>query len=322
MKQPLTEKKWLNYHDQLSLLESRGMLIGDFQKTLDYLKRVGYYRLSAYWYPFRNFELVQASDPKMHYQKLDSFQDNTHFLDAVELYLFDKKLKLLLVDALERIEVSLRVEISHLLGRKDQYAHLKPTILHPSFVNKKNAYQRWLSKYEKHLSDSKEDFVKHHQQHYQSKLPVWVACEIWDFGSLSKLLSMMKVQDQQAIAVTYGFPEDAWQLFQSWVHTLNYVRNVCAHHSRLWNRNLDVQPKMVKGLFDWSDVFANKSDLTSRSFVVLAITRYLVRQICPNTEWHERISDHLKRFPTMQSSRAVGLADMGCPEGWQDWWDQ
>lgn len=314
-------KDWLSYEAQINRLKTRDMTIGDEAKAFDYLQRVGYYRLSAYWYPFRKYELVQTPEKKIVYLKLEAFEDGTHFLDAVELYLFDKKLKLLLVDALERIEVSVRVEVAHLLGKKDAYAHLKPELLHPSFTKKKNAYSDWLNKYEKQLNESKEDFVKHHHQHYGSKLAIWVASEVWDFGALSKLFAMMTVKDQQAIAQNYGLPTDEWETFQSWLKTLNYVRNVCAHHSRLWNRNLDVQPKMPNGIDLWCDAFSGKKDLISRSFVAIAITRYLVKQICPNTQWHQRVHDHLQNFPVLRSSKMLGLNDMGCPEAWLEWWN-
>jgi abortive infection bacteriophage resistance protein len=315
-------KDWLSYEAQVALLKERGMTVGDETKALDYLQRVGYYRLSAYWYPFRKYELVQTPQKTIIYQKLEDFEDNTHFLDAVELYLFDKKLKLLLVDALERIEVSVRVEVAHLLGKQDAHAHLKPELLHPSFTKKKNAYSDWLKKYEKQLHDSKEDFVKHHHQNYGSKLPIWAACEIWDFGTLSKLFAMMAVKDQQAIAHKYGLPPKEWETFQSWLKTLNYVRNICAHHSRLWNRNLDVQPKMPSGLYDWSDAFSGKQDLIARAFVAMAIIRHLAKKICPNTNWHYRVSEHLENFPELQSTKQLGLSDMGCPEDWTTWWNE
>lgn len=317
-----SSKDWMPYQAQLDLLTTRSMVVGDESKALEYLKRIGYYRLSAYWYPFRQFELVQTRNKSLTYQKLDKFEPNTHFIDAVGLYLFDKQLKLLLVDALERIEVSLRVEIAHILGERDAHAHLKPELLHPSFTKKKNAYETWRKKYERHLADSKEDFVKHHQQSYQSKLPIWVACEILDFGSLSKLLSMMTVKDQQTITQSYGLPATSWQVFQSWIHTLNYVRNVCAHHSRLWNRNLDVQPSMPAGIFEWSDAFSGRTDLIARSFVALAIARHLVKLICPNTQWHHRVRVHLENFPSLHSTKTLGIGDMGCPMDWQKWWSR
>lgn len=115
-------RPWKPFPEQLELLKSRGMVVTDEAAALDYLQRVGYYRLSAYWYPFRKFEVVQDNNTgKLATKALDGFQPGTQFVDAVHLYLFDKKLRLHLADALERIEISLRVDLSYLLGKRSPF---------------------------------------------------------------------------------------------------------------------------------------------------------------------------------------------------------
>ncbi|MET4162916.1 abortive infection bacteriophage resistance protein [Marinobacterium sp. MBR-111] len=132
-------RPWKSFPEQLELLKSRGMVVTDEAAALDYLQRVGYYRLSAYWYPFRTFEVVQDSETgKLSTKAKDEFHPDTQFVDAVHLYLFDKQLRLYLADALERIEISLRVDLSHLLGERSPFAHIENTKahFHPSFANK------------------------------------------------------------------------------------------------------------------------------------------------------------------------------------------
>jgi abortive infection bacteriophage resistance protein len=119
-------KNWKSIDDQLGLLKSRGMAISEPIRAKKALERFGYYRLSGYWYPFK-----QADDDGT---ILDQFIPDTHMSDAVDLYVFDKKLRLLALDALERIELALQVDIAYRFGRRDDCAHLKPHLLQQKFV--------------------------------------------------------------------------------------------------------------------------------------------------------------------------------------------
>ena len=109
------KRPWKTFDEELKLLESRGMLVTERDSSLSYLERIGYYRLSAYWYPFRVFSFSQDSNTgKITSKATDVFAENTQFVNAVELYIFDKKLRLVVLDALERIEDSLRVDMAYL----------------------------------------------------------------------------------------------------------------------------------------------------------------------------------------------------------------
>lgn len=304
------------------------MAIGDRQKALIYLERIGYYRLSAYWYPFRQFDIVQdAKSNKLAVKASDAFHRDTHFLDAVNLYLFDKKLRLLVLDALERIEVAVRVDIAYLLGQRDAFAYKSRSELHPKFTANKQksgqgAFDRWQQKYADLLRKSREDFVRHHHNKYGFNVdfPIWVAIEIWDFGALSQLFAMMKIGDQEKIARKYAV--DDFKVFASWLRSLNYLRNIVAHHSRLWNRNMIDQPKLPKaGAIPWCDEFIGKSDAIAKPFLLLAIIRHIVQIICPNTEWQLRIKEHLAAFPVAESSKKRSIKDMGVTIDWERWWN-
>ena len=322
-------RPWKSFPEQLELLKSRGLVVTDEAAALDYLQRVGYYRLSAYWYPFRKFEVVQSGNAgKLATRALDEFQPGTQFVDAVHLYLFDKQLRLYLADALERIEISLRVDLSYLLGKRSPFAHVENTKahFHPGFAgrafsknNPKPAFDAWLGKYRELVKRSKEDFVRHYHTNHGDELPIWVAVEVLDFGAISQLFSMLHPRDQLAIANRYGI--DDWKVFKSWLFSLSYLRNLIAHHSRLWNRNITSKPKLPKwGKLAWCDSFIDNEDTHFKPFLLLAITRTLVKSICPNTEWHERLAKHLEQFPEQHSSRKLDLSGMGIAEDWKDWW--
>ncbi len=133
--QPNQLKPWKSLDEQLAILQSRGMLIDNIDSARSYLERIGYYRLSGYWYPMRSSKLIGENN-QITIAIQDSFIEGSHFEDVVKLYVFDKKLRLLLLDALERIETSLRVEIAHLLGQKHKTAHKEKNCLDGNFSKK------------------------------------------------------------------------------------------------------------------------------------------------------------------------------------------
>lgn len=102
---------------------------------------------------------------------------------------------------------------------------------------------------------------------------------------------------------------------------MSYLCNLVAHHSCLWNQNITSKPMLPKrGEIVWCDAFIDNEDTRFKPFLLLAITRNLVKSICPNTQWHNRLAEHLVQFPEQHSSRKLDLSGMGITEDCQDWW--
>ena len=163
-------KNWKTFREQLELLKSRGLRVENEKRALDYLERIGYYRLSGYAYPLRQKE---ANNPTRY---SDTFPPEISFEHILQLYIFDKKLRLLALDALERIEVALRVDVSYNLGAQDPLAHHDPKYFDPKFD-----HAGWFEQYEKLLeraAKANSAIVKHHQHKYGGALPIWAASEI------------------------------------------------------------------------------------------------------------------------------------------------
>lgn len=307
-------KPWTSFRDQLAQLEQRGMVVEDQTAAMDYLERIGYYRLSGYWYPMRSIDIA-ASLKQGKAVRSNLFVDGTRFEDVVHLYVFDKKLRLLALDALERIELAVRVDVAHLLGQQDPLAHENPACLHGNFAKRlitrgsdagKTEHQAWLAKYQALLFRArKEPFVQHHKQQY-GVLPIWAAIEVWDFGLLSKLFAGMKYADQQAVAAIYGAADG--QTFAQWLRSLNFIRNVAAHHSRLWNLNV-VERSAVPS--DWPTVLDN-----SRPFFYFSLMQQLLNVICPNSTWGQRVTELLDEGFPKTPSGALTLNDLGAVTGW------
>lgn len=315
------KKPYLTFHEQLDLLKSRGMEIADEDRAISYLDKTGYYRLSAYWYSLRNLVLDQdGRTGAITTTRDDTFYPGSTFQNVLDLYVFDKRLRLLVMDAIERIEVSIRVDVAYLLGGKDTFAHTKPSLLHGNFTKKiqpksgKTAYTEWMEKYDKVLSRSKEDFVRHFRQKYGLPLPIWVSIELWEFGMLSKFYQGMSVADKRAVALKYGISDGS--ILETWLRSLNFVRNVAAHHSRLFNKNLVDQPKLPKqGEIPKFDHLLGNQEALSRIYVVLCILVYLMRTVSPNSTWFKRLHHLIKAYPT---APRMSLSDMGFPVDWEE----
>jgi abortive infection bacteriophage resistance protein len=319
-------KPHLSFANQLKVLIDRGMEVTDEAAALDYLRRIGYYRLSAYWYPLRKFE-ARANGPagRPQFVRANDFLAGSRFVDVADLYVFDKKLRLLVLDAIERLEVAVRVDIAHHLGKSDRFAQVNPDFFNAGFTKKINAkngetsHQTWLRKHDKLVADSREMFAVHFKTKYGLPLPIWASIELWDFGMLSTFYSGMLVPDQSKIAESFGIPD--WQVMQSWLRSINFVRNVTAHHSRLWNKNLVDQPRLPKlGAIPEFDPIIGDTHAISRIYVVLCILSHFLNKICPNSSWNTRVTEHLGTLPKLPN---VSLNDMGFPQGWEkhDFWN-
>lgn len=320
-------KPWRSASEQLDLLISRGLIITDRVKAEACLDRIGYYRLSGYWFAFRErsgplcvYPKTIKSPAKVQSVALESFRNGASFQDAIDLYIFDKHLRLMTLDALERIEIAMRVDISHMLGEMDRFAYLKSDLFHPKFTEEfspktgTTAHHEWLGTHGRLINRSREDFVEHNKTKYGLPLAIWVACEVWDFGTMSKLFDGMQEHHQDRISRKYGIRNG--RIFATWLRSLNYLPNVCAHHCRLWNRNMVSQPKLPSvDEADWVRHFQQSPHAQARCYMLLVIIGHLIRVINPGSSWNRRVGTHLTTFPDL-THLGLNLKGMGAIEGW------
>lgn len=282
----LYSKPALSYSQQLTLLTSRGLDCSDQTRTIEWLQRIGYYRLSAYFIPFRE----AASD---------AFRTGTNFDQIVELYKFDSSLRLLVLQALDRIEVGVRAIITyHLAHELGPFGHTIPTNFAPHYDH---AYLMTTLASEERRST--ELFVRHYRIKYTSQLhlPIWMATELLTFGVLSKMYGNLRKSVRKKIAREFGQPES---VFTSWLHALAAIRNVCAHHSRLWNRQLAVKPALPAA---WTATGIDNS----RVYAIALVIQSLLNTLSPDSEWKERLKTTFAAYPT------VDLSAMHFPIKWQ-----
>jgi abortive infection bacteriophage resistance protein len=284
-----------------------------------WLCRVGYYRLSGYWYPFRERRNSLSDSGVQTIEVLESFRPGTEFSHAFNLYVFDKRLRLLILDAIEHLEVGLRVDIALLMGQSDPWAHRNPNNFNRYFrcvdpADLAVRHTKWISYLDAQAARSREEFAKHFFEKYKDPFPLWISIETWDFGTLSTLVNGMKDKDLQHLADKYQIPRRT--MLVSWIQSLNLVRNICAHHGRLWNRPMVIQPAPPRGneipLFQhWS----GNTYAKTRLYAVAAIIQYFLRTISPMSTWGNRLKETIAAFP---GGPGLNLPPGGFPQDWID----
>lgn len=282
--------------EQIKLLESRNLKIADPHKAAKYLSNISYYRLSGYTYPFKDLAT-------------SNFVGDVTFEQIIDLYLFDRGLRLLIFDAIETIEVTLRTQL----------------IYHPSMnrgafwfkdaTNFDNAafHAEHLAELGKEVGRSKkEDFLQHFFNKYDEEdtPPAWMSFEVLSFGLLSKFYQNLRVSHpaKKVIALHFGVPQTA--VFQSWIRSISYVRNICAHHSRLWNRVLTNRPIIPHNPPTvWISDPAPRND---KIYYFLCCLTYMLRKIQPKTTFVQRLKELFANHPNVSKS------SMEFPENWED----
>ena len=296
------------------------MEITDKEKARVYLARIGYYRLSAYWYPNWEFEsYTDLEDNREKQRPLDKFQKDTTFSSALDFYIFDKKLRLIVLDALERVEIGIRAEIVARLGARNPLAHRDSAELHENFSHRlenadipRSKHEEWLESLDGKFQRTKEPFIEHFKMRYRNEHPpIWIAAELWDFGMLSRFFGGMTFSDRDSIAAKYELPSA--QILGTWIRKLNDIRNLCAHHSRLWNRNLSHRrPKWPRvGTVPNLDHVQPAS--LNRLYASVVMLAWLLKTINPSTSWRNRLINHVETLP---DNPCVTLASAGFPEDW------
>ena len=296
-------KPALSYEDQARLLESRGLIVTNHAVFVSRLRAVGYYRLCGYWHPYRDIA-----------SSTSAFLPNTPFDDVWERYRFDRQLRLMVMDAIERVEVAVRTALVHELAmRAGPFAHLDGNNFR-SAANKpdrkgKVKHANFVADLREKSENSSERFVEHFKDTYDGfpDLPIWAVCETMTFGGVFTLFNMSEARTQKDIARQFALSAP---VMVSWLHTLNYVRNICAHHARLWNRDLAVQPELPEARNDprW---YGARAIGKKRVFVVLTLLNYLLKEAAPHTKWRERL---VALFGKYQN---VPLKMMGIPADWR-----
>ncbi len=282
--------------EQIDLLKSRNMAFHDEANAPHFLANISYYRLKGYWW--------EMQDDKINHH----FASGSYFEDVIDLYNFDRHFRLVVFNAIERIEIALRTKMIYHLS----LTHGAEWYLNSQLFPNKKYFSDFQSKIHSELSDSSEEFiVKHYENHPSDNPESWKALEVLTLGSLSKLYRNLHHQlpEKNQIAKEFGLYNQKY--LSSWLITITLVRNIIAHHGRLWNR-------VIINKYDWPDksiapIFSYIPDNYQRRkvFPILSAILYLNNFISPG---HHIKTELLSLF---EEFRQVPLYKMGFPKGWE-----
>jgi len=287
-------KNIISFDKQIELLESRGMMIEDKVLAKDFLKNISYFRLQGFWWEFQK-------DKGKH-----EFHEGVRFEDVIQLYTFDRKLRLLVFDALERIEIALRAKLVYYLSIElGQWWFEEPSnFRNPAY------HKEVLAEIDKELKRTKEVFISSHRNKYgnSGRPPAYKTLEVVSLGCLSKLYSNLhnNVAAKDRIATEFNLPKSLFMM--SWLKTFNVIRNITAHHSRLWNRNIDFPPRSLHVTpFPFIEI---PSNLNSQ-YHGLSCILFVLNKVSRGHSINERL------IGLFDASDFVEMAEMGFPSDWK-----
>lgn len=272
------------------------------------LRKSGYFRFSGYAYWFK-------ADGE--------FRRDTSFAQIAELYRFDESVRKKFVDGLELIEVWLRTQLSNRLGFYHPFAHRIPQYLRknvsiwsasPRSV-RRSEHIAWIADYSREEQRSRGDFVDHFRKKYGPHLPVWAATEIMTLGTLCRLFDLIHEEDSALIAARAGVTRSDGKgdhgSFSSWLNHFRYLRNVCAHYGRVWNKTFDITLAAPQTHIE---ELSNFKHLAHKPYKTIAAMRYVLARIYPDSTWFLEMLELLEEF---SSHSPIQLAAMGFPDDWR-----
>lgn len=338
------DKGYRNFREQTQLILERGMesrhlsreeLAAEIEHRLRY---INYYRLSAYWYPFRQ-RAASGSDKR----RSDILQPGTTWETVWQYYLFDRRLRNILFDAISRIEIALRTRLAHHwaeLYHRDNHPQGNLNCYRSSFLNKKEGNlspkEKLMQMVDWYYKQSWTECALHYKRDYKitnaSKLPVWVFVEFTTWGNLCKLIQNgVKYDIQDRVREAFGFQER--DFFLSAISLLREARNTCAHQGRIWNirwkyaesrddteshlNDILKQPEFPEWHFRWNseaaDWEAEGSGYTlvpdkSSTAALLTLCSAMMCRIAPESQWRNRVFDLFDSTPLPDMETEIGFS--------------
>ena len=298
-------KKPLTVDEQIDRLERRGLNFSDRELAKNYLQNISYYRLRAYTYPFQD-----NTDPDADHKFL---RDDIDFNDIIDLYVFDRRLRNLVFNELEKIEVAIRTQLSLVYSNmsKDPFWYLDRSWFSRA---SDDDFGNLIDEVTSDVNRSNEDFIKHYKAKYDTPEmpPTWMSLEVVSFGTLSWMYKLLnKSPEKKQIALAFGIGND--EIFANWLHAFSNLRNCCAHHSRIWNRRFVVHLKLP---YNTTQPFLTPGTLgtikETKLFALLSAIKYVADILSPGNSF----KDNLKKLLN-DRHQLLRLKEMGFPMDWE-----
>ncbi len=294
--------------DQITLLKQRGMLFRDENSATHFLKNISYYRLKGYWWDMQDNDALHTLEP------------NTYFEEIIDRYTFDRHLRIILFDAIERIEIALRTKmIYHLSIRYGSCWYLDANLFDNKLITLydgtvKTIHQKTIDELQKEFKRSQEIFIRDQLYRYPNDdADAWKILEVASMGTLSKLYKSLKHQLPEKATIAKEMGLNLHSELSSWLESITYVRNIVAHHGRLWSRNMVKKP--IENLNNPLNIWFQNTLLpnqTKKPFLIISSMIYLCNQVTPNHTIKSKIIDLVNINPT------IPICKLGFENNWQN----
>ncbi|QDR80247.1 Abi family protein [Sporomusa termitida] len=269
------------FKEQIEILKSRNLIIIDENYAEMILSRVNYYRLSAYG---------------LGLHENNQYKENITFEIIYRLYEFDVRFRYLFLEVIEIIEVMFRTKIAYQMANKyGSECYLNDSLFQVKKYHDKFIEEFALEKYHQRNAA----FVKHHEDKYGGKMPIWVAVELFSFGMLSRFYGNMKVDDQWKVAEHF---KTSPVFIRSWLKCLVEVRNICAHYGRIYNRILSSEPRLYN---------EHKYIKKDRAFAVIIVIKRLLNDDSFRKSFVLNLNTLIEEFED-----TIDLSYIGFPTEW------
>ncbi len=273
--------------EQIENLKEIGLIVNDEEYAKKILNDISYFRL------------IKAYSLNLK-PKNGKYGDGTTFEKIVDLYLFNAKLRQLIFPEIEKIEINVRCRIANYFAEK--YGVLGYLDVR-NFVEKEY-HKTFLNDIEEEISrNSKAPFVQNFHNNYEGgQLPIYALVEVFSFGTLSKFYKNMKNPDKKAVAQTFGV---GYTYVESWLESISYVRNICAHYGRIYNAKLSKTPILYKE-------YTQAGIGNNRIYGVLVCMKHLLTR---DKHWNFFV-DEIENL--IEEYESVDISTMGFPENWKE----
>ncbi len=300
-------KKPLTIPEQIEHLKKRGLIFDDENVAQNYLSHISYYRLRAYTYPFQDNKDISADHRFI--------RNDIHFSDIIDLYCFDRRLRILLFNAIEKIEIAIRTKIVLFLANDTKDSHWFTNRQLYKTDEGKITFDLLIDEITKEVDRSKEDFIKHYKDKYGDPVlpPSWMTLEVLSLGTLSRLYALLLPSDTKTrIAKSLGLPNE--MILSNWLHAISTWRNFCAHHSRVWNRRAISHIQLS---YNTTKPFLTKKEMRNihdnKVFAVLCCIKYLSDIISPTNNFKQNLIEIIQH-----GGNLLSLKEMGFPDNWEN----
>lgn len=293
----MTELFHKNYNSPsqiIELLKIRGLIVEDTISATQYLMNIGYYRFSAYLYPFLTI-------PKKEHQ----FKPQSNFETALSLYFFDQELRTCVFGEIAKVEVAVRSALANIVAKETGNIFW---ITDAAMYRNLERYQKTLAIIEKELNATQEEFIEHFKHKYSNPYPpAWMLVEILPMGVLNHIYSNLANNAlRKKIAAHFSLPVP---VFSSWLTTIILTRNACCHHSRIWNKENAIPPVEPRRM---SLPWVSTTPSSKRFYFNLCIIKFFIDRIDADNIMRFKLAKLLASYPL------VDIRAMGFPNNWQE----